>query len=322
MTFASSWRLVFLLVPVALLATYLLIQRQRQATALRFTSVDLLASVAPRRPGWQRHLAAVAMLAALVALTVGFAQPQTVTRTPKQRATIELVFDVSGSMAATDVSPTRLAAAQEQAKSFVNKLPAGLQVGLVSFDSNAQVLVSPTSDRSSVLGAIDSLQPGTGTATGSAISLALQSISTIPKAADGKKAPAAIVLISDGSPTIGQNDESPLASADSAAQDAKKQSVPIDTVAFGTADGTVTIQGHVIPVPYDPDTMARIASESGGKSFTASSGSQLGAVYDQIGRAVGYDTHEHEITVWFTGLALALAALAACAALLWSQRIL
>jgi Ca-activated chloride channel family protein len=320
-TFDDGWRLVFLVLPVLILIAYVLLQRRRHAVALRFTSVDLLASVAPRRSGWQRHIGASVMLVALVLLTVGFAKPEQVERTPRQRATIMLTLDVSGSMAATDVTPSRLAAAQAQADRFVNGLPATLQVGLVSFDTNAQVLVSPTTDHSTVLAAINALQPGTGTATGTAINLSLQAIKTVPKPADGKAVPAAIVLMSDGTPTIGDGDVSPQQSADNAARAAKAAGIPVDTIAFGTADGIVTVRGQEIPVPSDPAAMQEIASESGGTTFTAESSQQLGSVYDQIGRAVGYETHEHEITVWFTGIALFLAALSAGAALYWSQRI-
>ena len=123
MTFLSSWRLLFLLAPVALLLAYLAVQRQRRKVVVRFTSVDMLSSVAPRRPGWQRHIPAAALLLALVLLVLGFAQPSQVQRTPKQRATVMLVVDVSGSMIATDVRPSRLGAAKAAARQFVNKLP-------------------------------------------------------------------------------------------------------------------------------------------------------------------------------------------------------
>ena len=129
------------------------------------------------------------------------------------------------------------------------------------------------------------------------------------------------MLISDGSPTIGRAGQSPSVAVDAEATSAKQAGVPIDTIAFGTAEGTVTIRGQNVPVPSDPIAMARIAHESGGKSFTAKSANQLHAVYDQIGRAVGYVVHKHEVTAWFTGAALALAALAGAAALIWSSRL-
>ena len=149
----------------------------------------------------------------------------------------------------------------------------------------------------------------------------LRTLRALPKAANGKPMPAAIVLMSDGSPTIGRGGESPAVAVDDEATTAKQTGVPIDTIAFGTAEGTVTIRGQTVSVPSDPVAMARIAHESGGKSFTAKSASQLHTVYDQIGRAVGYVVHHHEVTSWFTGLGLALGALAGAAALIWSSRL-
>ncbi len=322
MTFLSPWRLVLLLGPLAVLLGYLAAQRARQRTALRFSSVDLLASVVPHRSGWQRHLPAAAMLAALTVLVLAFAQPAWATRTPRQRATVMLAVDTSGSMAADDVKPSRLAAAERQAASFVQHLPSGLQIGLVSFSATAQVLAPPSADRSTVLAALGALPIGTATATADGISLALDALAAVPRTAAGNRAPAVIVLLSDGTPTVGKDGLSPVDAADAAAGAAKQQGVPVDTIAFGTADGTVDVQGRVVPVPFDPQAMARIASASGGKTFTAQSSGQLKSVYDQIGRAVGYEVHRHEVTAWFTGAALALAVAAAVGALVWTQRML
>ncbi|HLY81822.1 MAG TPA: VWA domain-containing protein [Acidimicrobiales bacterium] len=321
MTFLSSWRLVLLAAPVGLLIAYLLMQRARRKAVVRFTSVDMLASVAPRRPGWQRHIPAGVMIGALVLLIVGFAQPTRAVRTPRQRATVMLTLDVSGSMVAGDVAPSRLGAAQQAARSFVNALPPGVQLGLISFSTTASVLVSPTTDRTTVLAAISALQAGGATATGDALDLALKAISAVPPGAGGKPAPAAIVLMSDGSPTVGQGDQSPTQAVTSAATAAKQAGVKINTIAFGTPGGVVSLQGRDVAVPADPAAMAQIASESGGKTFTAQTAGQLKSVYDQIGRVVGYDVHRHEITAWFTGIGLALAMLAAIGALIWTQRI-
>ncbi len=211
MTFLASWRLVFIIAPVALLVAYILAQRSRRKAAVRFTSVDLLASVVPRKPAWQRHLPAAALLVALVVFILAFAQPARIVRTAKQRATVVLTLDTSGSMVATDVAPTRLGAAEDAARNFVEALPPGIQLGLVSFSSSASVLVAPTSDRSTVLAAINGLQAGGGTATAAAINLSLKAISSVPVAKGGKAAPGAIVLMSDGSPNIGEGDQSPTA---------------------------------------------------------------------------------------------------------------
>jgi Ca-activated chloride channel family protein len=321
MTFLASWRLLLLVAPIALLVAYLWVQRSRRRVAVRFTSVELLASVAPRRSGWQRHIASAGLLAALVLLVVGFAQPARVLRTPKQRATVILTLDVSGSMISSDVSPTRLAAAEQAARGFVNALPSGVQLGLVSFSSSASVLVPPTSDRASVLAAIDTLKAGGGTATADAILLSLNTITAVPPGADGKAAPAAVVLMSDGTPTIGRAGASPSQSLDDATAAAKQAGVKVDTIAFGTQEGTVVVQGQTLSVPSDPAAMAQIASATGGDTFTAQTADQLKSVYHQIGRVVGYDVHRHEITAWFTGIGFLMVALAGIAALLWTQRV-
>jgi Ca-activated chloride channel homolog len=321
MTFLVSWRLVFIVAPVVLLVVYLVAQRSRRKAAVRFSSVDLLASVAPKRPGWQRHVPAVAFLCSLVVFVLAFAQPARLTSTPKQRATVVLTLDTSGSMIATDVSPSRLAAAQHAARQFVQALPPGVQIGLVDFSTNASVLAAPTSDRATILAAIDSLQAGGGTATAAAIKLSVQAITTLPVGKGDQKGPGTIVLMSDGSPTIGENTMSPSASVATEAVAAKAAGVKVNTIAFGTANGTVTIQGEVIPVPADPAAMAQIASATGGHTFTAQSADQLKSVYNEIGRVVGYNVQHRDITAWFIGAALILMLAAAAAALTWNQRL-
>jgi Ca-activated chloride channel family protein len=289
---------------------------------VRFTSVDLLASVAPRRPGWQRHIPAVLLLGALGLLAVSIAHPNASRRVARNRATIMLALDTSASMSATDVRPSRLQAAEEQAKAFVKGLPSGLQIGLVSFDRNARVLVSPTTDHDTVLAAIASLAIGPGTATADAIDLSLQAIHSVPPAADGTPAPAVVVLMSDGTPTIGHDDLSPEQAVTQASAAARTAGVPVNTIAFGTADGTVDVQGRTVAVPVDPAAMARIAQDTGGATFTAANAGQLKAVYSQIQKAVGFDVKRHDISAVFTVLALVLAVLAAAAAMLWTERML
>ncbi len=321
MSFQSAWRLLLLVLPVALLVGYLLVQRRRHTQVVRFTSVDLLDSVAPRRQGWQRHVPAAAMLLSLVVLTLAFAEPAVAMRTPKDNATIMLTLDTSASMTATDVAPSRLAAAEAQASQFVENLPRGVQVGLVSFDSAARLLVAPTTDRAQLTAAIRSLSVGAGTATAAGIRESLDAIAAVPKGTTGKPVPAAIVLMSDGAPTLGDGQLSPTEAADAAAQEARVQKVPVNTIAFGTSGGMVTIQGQDIAVPYDPDSMSRVAQDSGGRSFTAESADQLGSIYAQIGRDVAYTVQTRDLTAAFAGVALMMAVLAAAGALLWTQRL-
>jgi Ca-activated chloride channel family protein len=322
MSFESPARLALIIAPIVLLIAYLVVMRNRQKYALRFTSVDLLASVAPRRPGWQRHIAAALLLAALAFMVVGFAEPTRDVRVPRKSANIIIALDTSTSMIATDVAPTRLGAAQAAAKQFLESLPPGLKVGLLTFDRTARINVAPTDDRATTAAAIDSLTTAGGTATGEAIYLALDSINAAPKGPDGKPPAAAVVLLSDGTPTIGRGGEDPRETLAGATAAAKEADIRVDTIAFGTPGGIVEIGGEQVSVPADPEAMAAIAEGSGGKSFTAENVTELRSVYDQIRRAVGYETEPRDMTVFFIGVALVTAVLAAGAALVWSQRLL
>ncbi|MGD9954702.1 MAG: VWA domain-containing protein [Candidatus Nanopelagicales bacterium] len=321
MTFLSAWRLVLLVAPLALLAAYLLVQRRRQVHVLRFTSLDLLDSVAPRRSGWQRHIPAAAVLGALVVLTLAFAQPAMAVRTPVDRATIMLVLDTSASMTATDVAPTRLAAAEARARAFVGELPDDVQVGIVTFNGGAALAVPPTKDRAQLLAGIDRLEVGGGTATADGIRTALDAIASVPRADGDQPAPAAIVLMSDGTPTIGTGFGDPLADAEQAASDARAAGVPVETIAFGTPDGTVDVEGRTVAVPVDAEAMARIAEASGGRTFTAETADQLGSVYDEIGRDLAYTEKTQDVSAQVAGAGLALALVAAASALVWTQRL-
>jgi Ca-activated chloride channel family protein len=322
MNFDSPARLLLIVAPIALLVAYIVVMRARQKYALRFTSVDLLASVAPKRPGWQRHISALLILVALLLMVVGFAKPQHSIEVPRQKATIYIAIDTSGSMRATDVSPTRLDAAKQAAKQFVDGLPKGIEVGLVRFDRGAQVVVASSADHGATKAGIESLEPGGSTATADAITLALDAIAAQPEAQNGKKPPAEIVLLSDGTPTVTSGGGDPIAAVDAAAAAAKEANVRIDTIAFGTPEGVVEQGGQTINVPADPATMQRIANATDGKSFSAETLNELKSVYDQIRKTVGYDTKQSDLTVWFVGFALFSALLAAGAALVWSQKLI
>jgi Ca-activated chloride channel family protein len=239
--------------------------------------------VAPRRPGWQRHVASAAVAGALILLVLAFARPAHAVQVPRQRATIVLVLDTSGSMGATDVAPT--------------------------------------TDRAMLTAAIDHLTIGGGTATGDAITTALDAIAAAPGSTTAKRVPSAIVLMSDGSPTIGSGTQGPQDAVTSASAAAKQAHVPIDTIAFGTDHGTVEAEGQLTPVPFDPATMAQIAHDTGGKTFTAQTGDELQAVYGQVGKLVGFDTVKRELTAAFTGAGIGVLTLAAAAGIWWMQRI-
>ena len=321
MTFLSAWRLLLLVAPLLLLVAYVLIQRRRHTQVVKFTSVSLLDSVAPKRSGWQRHIATAGALASLVVLTIAFAQPVMAIPTPKDKATILLALDTSASMSSEDVSPNRLQAAEDQARAFVKDLPDGVQVGLVTFDTAARLLVSPTDDHAQVLDALGNLSVGPGTATADGIRTSLAAVEGARKNASGKPGQAAIVLMSDGTPTVAADGQDPVQAANDAAAEAKTAGVPIETIAFGTADGTVNVQGQDVPVPVDVEAMKTIAADSGGRSFTAETADQLGAIYAKIGKTVAYEVKTQEVTALFAGIALLLAIGAATAGLVWNQRL-
>ena len=305
----------------ALAGAYVLLQRRRRHFAARFTNLDLLASVAPRRPGWRRHVPAAAMGLALVGLVVGLARPVREDRVPREAATVMLVLDVSASMEATDVAPNRLQAATAAALDFVHDLPPRLRLGLVAFDRAARVIAPPTTDRAMVEQGLARLATGPGTASGEAVYTALDALAAAGASADagdGAGTPArtaAIVLLSDGATTVGRPVEEAAAAA-------AERGVPVTTIAFGTGEGTVTVGGREVAVPADRASLARVAETSGGTFFEAASGEALTSVYEDIGSRVGYTTEQREIGMAFVaaGLALLLAGLGA--ALVWSGRVL
>jgi Ca-activated chloride channel homolog len=183
MNFLATGRLWLVLVPVALAVAYVVVQQRRKKYTVRFTNLDLLASVAPKAPGWQRHVPPVLLVLSLVSLVVGFARPTKTIKVAKERGTVLLTIDTSASMNANDVNPNRLKAATGAARSFVEGLPQGLLVGLVTFDKNARLMVPPTVEHERVLDSLGSLKVGPGTATGDAIDLSVQAVGAVPKTA-------------------------------------------------------------------------------------------------------------------------------------------
>jgi Ca-activated chloride channel family protein len=299
-SFAYPWWLGLLTVAAALLGGYVWLQRRRHRDVLRFTNLALLERVAPRVPGWTRHLPIGMLLLALGLQIVALAGPTAQARVPRNRATVVLVIDVSLSMAATDVTPTRLAAAQAAAKSFAEQLPAGINLGLVSFAGTAAVLVSPTLDHQQVSHAIDNLKLSESTATGEAIFAALQSIQAFSgglAGGDDGPPPARIVLMSDGKQTLpGPDGENEPRGAFTAARQAAQAKIPISTIGFGTLFGTITLQGNPVPVPYDEPTMRAIADITGGTTFTASSEEELRAIYTTLTQQIGYETRQVDVS--------------------------
>jgi Ca-activated chloride channel family protein len=316
-TFLARSHLWWLLAVFALGGIYIAIQAQRRPYTVRFTNLDLLDTVAPKRPGWRRHLPAAAFVLGGLLLVIAFARPSHAERVPRERATIVLAVDVSLSMQADDVAPTRLVAAQQAAKTFLDEVPDTINVGLVSFSGTVSVLVAPTTDRQLVRDAIDNLQLQEGTAIGSAIVASLDAINQAPPPADGTEpAPGRIVLMSDGKTTVGLPNEEGVAAANAA-------EVPVTTIAFGTDEGTITVEGEPspIPVPVNRDALRAIADQTGGTYFEAFTERDLAAIYRDIGSSVGYKTEQREVGAWFLGTGLLLLLLAAAGSLLWSSRL-
>lgn len=318
MTFLHPLMLVAL-VAIPLLAWWYTGQQRRRANAASaFAAPALAASVAPSRPRWRRHAPMLVFALALAALIVAAARPQRVVAVPLNTASIILANDTSGSMAATDVSPTRLRAAQRAATDFLASVPDSVRVGLVEFNSRVTVLQSPTTDRSLVRTALGQLKVTGGTAIGDAIRTSLR-LATSAKRPGLKQPPAAIVLISDGSNDVGSD---PLTAAQQAASD----HIPIYTVVLGTQGGTVTekrASGTVkVPVPPDPQQLGQIARISHGQAFTAIDAKGLNAVYERLGTQLGHKKVKQEITASFAGGGLVLLLLGSIGSLAWFGRLI
>ncbi|MGH7911347.1 MAG: VWA domain-containing protein [Candidatus Dormibacteraceae bacterium] len=314
-TFLSpAWLWLFLLL-AGLIAVYAVQQLLRRRYAVRFSTVGLLRSVAPRRPGWRRHLAAALMFFCLGSGVVALARPAGLVKVPTQVGTVMVAIDVSLSMQSTDIKPTRLKAAESAATDFVNNLPPSFNVGLVSFSGIASVLVPPTKQHQLVVQGISELQLADSTAIGDGIVASLQAIRLLKGENGGKPPPAALVLLSDGATNMGTPN-------DQAAADAKAQGVPVSTVALGTPEGTVTIDGQTTPVPVDGPALQRIAQQTGGEYFRSTSAQQLHEIYSHLRQQLGFKIEPQELTAYFIGLAVLFGFLCAAASLLWQPRIL
>jgi Ca-activated chloride channel homolog len=354
MTFEDPLLLLGLfLVPIALLV-YRLVQRRRSRYAVRFTNVDLLGNLVPRTPAWRRHVPPVLYLGAMAALVLALARPSMAVQVAREQATIILTMDVSGSMTATDVAPTRLAAAQAAATTFVDQLPPNVKVGLVSFSTAPRVVVEATTDRAAVRAGIANLTARGGTALGDAIATSLEAAgldpsgaASVPGATEGTpsadpSAPEAsadptptasgssepgvdetpviaTVLLSDGANSVGSLEPLP------AAELAAALDVPIYTIALGTADGTVTVPDELgvprtLNVPPDTETLAQIAELTGARAFEAPTAADLAQIYESLGSRIGYTTETQEITQWFAAAGLLLVVSGAGLAAHWFNR--
>lgn len=319
--FLAPVRLVLLALPFALGIAYLLMQARRRRYAIRFTTLDLLDEVAPDRPGWRRHITAIGLLVAVVAATLAFARPVVAAETTEAQQLVILAIDMSLSMQASDVAPTRMDAAREAAGAFLDTVPEGVAVGVVGFDGRARLLISPTTRLDAVRRTIDRESDlGEGTAIGEAVFLALDAIDDAAarvdnEDVDGAKPVGTVVLLSDGDTTSGRpNDE--------AAAEARDRNIAVHTIAFGTDDGSIEDPfGGRISVPVNKEALEQLAFQTEGRSLTAVTAAELSQVYEDLARSVQVEVVHTEVSDWFAGGALVLLTLAGAASLAWFGRL-
>ncbi|MBA2333068.1 MAG: VWA domain-containing protein [Actinobacteria bacterium] len=325
MSFGSPFLLLTLLALPLLVLGFLWLQRRPARYAVRYTNLDVLAGVAASSRSWRRHAGLALFLLALAALLVGFARPSVTRLADREEATVVLVVDVSGSMQAKDVAPTRLEAAQAVMRQFIDRLPPRFQVGLVAFSEQPEVVAPATDDHPFVVDSISYLYPQRGTNIGDAIARAVQVVRAAPTRPSEpgvkpeKQAPAAILLLSDGSQTVG------LLSPLQGAQRAKSFKIPVYTVALGTPEGSIELNrfgvNRVIPVPPDAATLRQIASTTGGRAYEAQSVAGLNEAYESLGSLVSKVQRDQEVTVAFLGIGTVLLLAAAAVGALTFPRL-
>jgi Ca-activated chloride channel family protein len=317
--------LALLLVPLAL-AGYLQIERRRARYAIHYTNIDVLAGVVTRGSRWRSIVPVALVLLALTSALAAFARPEARVTASSEQASIALAVDMSGSMAAEDVKPNRLAAADEAIKRFLQDLPKKYRVGLVTFAVEPFIAAPLTEDRSLVLQALQYDDgPRQGTAIGDALARSVELLEPLAvgeTATAGTRAPAnpdrplsAILLLSDGSQTSG------ILSPLEGAQRAKSFGIPVYTVALGTPDGVITRLGFSRPVPPDPTTLRAIAQTTGGEFFEIRSNTRLNAVYEDLASRLGSKKEWRELTFVLVGLSALLALAAGATSLVWGQRL-
>lgn len=312
-SFSDGQRLWGLLIIPLLVIAYLWVLRRKNLTGMRFTNTGVLARVLPKQSSWRRHVAVAATLLSLAALMFAWARPEGVEKVPRERATVVMVIDVSHSMAAKDVKPDRLSAAKKAANEFILTLPPEFNVAVVALSGKPEVRLPPTTDRGAAQRIIDQLEMQDATAIGGAIDSGLEAIKQAPPGPDNKPAPAVMVLLSDGQNTEGG---SPI----DAAAKAKAQKVKVYTIAYGTETGYVDLDGKRERVAPDKALLAKVAADTGAKSWTADSAKDLSSVYKDVKGEVGYEEVKREITAQWAFYAFAFAVIAGLGAVSMAAR--
>jgi Ca-activated chloride channel family protein len=310
-----------LLVPLAI-ATYVSLNHRQQRRATRFGNPALWPNLVRSHPGWRRHVAPAVLLISLVVLLLGLTRPQRIVQVPREQATVMLAMDFSASMRATDVQPTRLAAARLAAERFIEQFPSRYRLGLVTFNNTATIRTLPTDNRDTVRAALGNVNAEGGTAMGDALHRALEAGGSPPPqpsapgapapvpTPDSDRPPLTILLLSDGFSTEGQ---APLVMA----QAAQAMEVPVFTVAVGTQTGR-TPGGE--PAPPDEGTLRRIAELTGGRFFSAPTSEDLQAVYSDLGSKLGLREQLVELTRVPLAVAVLLFLISGAVSVLWFSR--
>ncbi len=342
MTFLWPTMLYSLALLPVLVLIYLWLLRRRRRSTVRLASLAVAKAALGRGPGWRRHVPPLLLLLAIGTLLVALARPLAVLTLPLAQRTIILAIDVSGSMRAADVLPTRMAAAQEAAKTFVNELPREVRVGVVSFAGTAAVVQAPTTSREDVIAAIDRFQLQRGTATGSGIVLSLATLfpddgieiqqitgqrnMPAPIGEEEKKKEfvpvepgsyksAAIIMLTDGQRTTGPD---PMDASKMAAE----RGVRVYTVGIGTVAGeTIGFEGWSMRVRLDEMTLKNIATMTLGEYFYAGTAEDLKKVYQSLSSKLVVEKKETEITALFAGAGAFLALLGAGLSVWWFGRV-
>jgi Ca-activated chloride channel family protein len=328
---------LLLLVPV-LIAVYILAQRRRQKYALRYASLSLVKDALGKGPGLRRHIPPLFFLLGLTVLIVALARPAATMLLPSQQGTVILTFDVSGSMRAEDMKPSRLEAAKAAARIFIEKQPSNVRIGIVSFSDNASIVLAPTTDREAIFGAINRLTSQRATGIGRGILTSLDAIFEVPipeaprfrpgesivlptptptptPVPRGEYTPAIIVLLSDGQSNVGPP---PL----TVVEEAANRGVRVYTVGVGSPEGIVlNFQGRSVRVRLDEETLKKIAQETDGAYFKADTATDLQKIYENLSTKLVFKAEKTELTAFFTGAAVVLLLIAGTLSLLWFNRL-
>lgn len=315
LTLLAPWRLVFLALPAALVVLVVASAGRRPRRTVKFSSLELFEGLVVRQSRVKQIVPVVLVVLAMSAGVVGAARPAYDETDKSEKAVVVLAIDVSLSMSATDVAPSRIEVAKKSAIRFVDNAPADALIGVVAFDSNAQQIISATDNRDAIRRVISRLEPGTGTAIGEAIFASLDTISAAADTADADEAVGTIILLSDGTTTTGRPDNEAAAAA-------QARGVKVNTIAFGTPDGTVTTpDGQTVPVPPDEQALQNIADTARGKSFSATTEDALTKIYDSLGSAIVRKVIVREVSGWFSLVAVAMVFVAAVLSLRWFRRL-